>query len=158
MTTRLLDQAEVLRQSAANKAAWNKATTHIATGVDGAPYVVKSKPVKPSKYKNVKTEVDGIKFDSKKEAKRWQELRALQKAGQLRDLAHQWKYFLIPPQTRSDGKKERAVDYIADFAYVDLDGVTHVEDVKSPSTRKLPAYIIKRKLMLQVHGISIKEI
>ena len=110
------------------------------------------------KYRNVKTEVDGIKFDSKKEAKRWQELRALQKAGKLRDLAHQWRYFLVPAQTRADGKKERRIDYVADFAYVDADGVTHVEDVKSPASRKLPAYIIKRKLMLFIHGITVREV
>ena len=112
---------------------------------------------KQSKFRNIKTEVDGIWFDSKKEAKRWQELKLLRDNHQLIDLAHQWKYFLIPPQTRSDGKKERGVTYIADFAYVDLKGVTTVEDVKSPATRKLPAYILKRKLMLFVHGITIKE-
>ena len=150
----LYDLADIESRNAINRRAWAGLANNDKVSL--APRV--AKVAKPSKYRNVKTEVDGIKFDSKKEAKRWAELRTLQKAGKLLDLSHQWKYFLIPAQTRSDGKKERGVTYIADFAYVDMDGVTHVEDVKSPASRKLPAYIIKRKLLLFVHGITITEV
>src|SRR6185295_14364812 len=74
-------------------------------------------PLKPSKYKNVKTEVDGIKFDSKKEAKRWQELKLLEAAGEITDLKRQVKYPLTATNNRSDGKTERECSYMADFVY-----------------------------------------
>ena len=105
-----------------------------------------------SKYKSVKTNRRGILYDSGKEAKRAAELEWLQKAGKISGLERQVSFELIPKQ---DG--ERAVKYVADFAYYEA-GVYVVEDVKSPVTRKLPAYIIKRKLMLWIHKIKIKEV
>lgn len=102
-----------------------------------------------SKYNNRKTVVDGITFDSAKEAARWCELRLLERAGAIRDLRRQVRYELIPKQ-----KNERAVNYIADFVYVE-NGKTVVEDVKGYKT---PEYVIKRKLMLWVHKIKISEV
>ena len=102
-----------------------------------------------SKYGNVKTVTsDGIKHDSIKEANRWCELKLLERAGQIRLLQRQVKYTLIPKQ-----EGEREVCYIADFVYQE-DGKLVVEDVKGKRTKE---YIIKRKLMLWVHGIKIKE-
>lgn len=105
------------------------------------------------KYGNEKTEVDGILFDSKKEAERWYELKLLERAGVIKDLDRQVKYELIPSQ-RIDGKVvERSVSYIADFTYTE-NGIAVVEDVKG---YRPDDYIIKRKLMLFIHGIRIRE-
>ena len=112
--------------------------------------------VNAPKYRNQKVEVDGIKFDSKKEAKRWQELKLLEARGFALSLDRQARYTLIPAQKRADGTIERKVEYVADFKYYDVvSGSYIVEDVKGMKT---PLYILKRKLMLWVHGITIKEI
>lgn len=103
-----------------------------------------------TKYKAKKVQVDGITFDSKREARRYCELRLLERAGEIRELELQKKYELIPKQG-----KERAVHYIADFVYKDKSGAEIVEDTKGFRT---PDYVIKRKLMKWVHGIEIKEI
>lgn len=107
-----------------------------------------------NKYGSKKTEVDGVTFDSKKEAKRYQELRILEKAGEIKDLRRQVKFELIPSQRINGKVAERAVEYRADFVYTQ-DGQTIVEDTKGFRTKD---YIIKRKLMLWVHGIRIREI
>lgn len=110
-----------------------------------------------SKYGAQKTEFDGLVFDSKHEAMRWRELALLQRAGEISDLRRQVKYILIPAQVDEDGKiAERAVSYVADFVYRDVrSGETVVEDAKGMHTRD---YIIKRKLMLYVHGIRVREV
>ena len=120
-----------------------------------------------AKYKNTKTVVDGITFDSKKEAKRWTELKLLEKTGAISDLRRQVRYELIPAQREPDkigsrggvikGKViERKVEYVADFVYCDLEtGEIVVEDTKGIRTTD---YKIKRKLMLWVHGIRIREV
>ena len=107
-----------------------------------------------SKYGAVRVRtVDGIEHDSKKEAARWQELNLMLRAKLIEDLQRQVRFELIPKQ-----EGERPCTYIADFVYIDRKtGERVVEDVKSPATRT-EAYRIKRKLMLLVHGISIKEI
>ena len=121
-------------------------------------------PKNSSKYHSEKVTIDGETFDSRKEARRWQELRLLQKAGQISELRRQVKFVLIPTQRAVDtmGPKggvikgkvlEREVAYIADFVYKE-DGKTVVEDTKGMKTKD---YIIKRKLMLWVHGIKVKE-
>lgn len=118
------------------------------------------------KYKNRKTVIDGIPFDSRKEANRYVELYLMQKAGEISDLQMQVKYVLVPAQRESDvvGKRggikkgkviEKECVYIADFVYKDVDGNTIVEDTKGFRTKD---YVIKRKLMLWVHGIRIREI
>lgn len=120
------------------------------------------------KYSNQKTMIDGIEFDSKKEADRYCELLFLQRAGLISNLELQKKFELIPAQYEyferygkkgqrlKDGKKclENAITYIADFVYTE-NGKTVVEDTKGMKTKE---YIIKRKLMLYIHGIRIKEI
>lgn len=90
-------------------------------------------------------------YDSKKESRRAQVLKLELQAGLITDLVEQPVFELIPKQ---DG--ERAVKYIADFRYK-RDGVDTIEDVKSDITRKRSDYIIKRKLMLWVHGIKVLE-
>ena len=102
------------------------------------------------KYNNTKIRVDGRLFDSKAEAARWQELSLLERAGEITELERQVEYELIPKQ-----KGERAVKYIADFRYVDHEGKVVVEDTKGVKT---PVWIIKRKLMLRVHGIRVREV
>lgn len=111
-----------------------------------------------SKYKSKKVTVNGVTFDSKKEANRYLELTLLEKAGKITDLQCQVKYVLIPSQ-KIDGKVvERPCTYIADFVYTQ-DNETIVEDVKG--YKKGTAYsvfTIKRKLLLKEHGLKIKEI
>jgi predicted peptidase len=119
------------------------------------------------KYHNRKVKTnDGIVHDSRKEAVRWEELKLLEKAGAITDLKRQMEFLLIPPQyeeiTTGKRKKktkrklvERSVVYIADFVYHDETGDIVVEDTKGFKTRD---YIIKRKLMRYVYGITIKEV
>ena len=106
-----------------------------------------------SKYKSKKTVVDGIEFDSKKEAEVWLILKQKEKLGEIENLRRQEKYLLTPKQ---DG--ERAMHYISDFSYYDrAKDKEVVVDVKSDFTRKLAIYIAKRKLMLWFHDIKILE-
>ena len=110
-----------------------------------------------SKYHSKKLVVDGSTFDSEREARRYGELMALRLAGEIRDLELQKSFELIPAQRDSAGRViERAVRYKADFYYYDVRRRCFVvEDTKGVRTDE---YIIKRKLMLYVHGIRIKEI
>ena len=120
-----------------------------------------------SKYHNRKITVDGITFDSLKEANRWKELKLLEKAGEITDLQRQVKFKLIPTirepvcEMSSQGKFrkgkviEREVSYIADFVYKNKTGFRVVEDVKGVRTKE---YILKRKMMLWFHHIRIQEI
>lgn len=111
--------------------------------------------VRGNKYKNEKTERNGFKFDSKKEADRWSELQILERAGVITKLQRQVKFTLIPSQKVGNVTLHSA-DYYADFVY-EQNGRWIVEDVKSPAT-KTPVYQIKKKLMLQKYGILIKEV
>lgn len=108
---------------------------------------------KKSKYHNKKVTVDGILFDSVKEAKRYKELCLLLRAGAITDLRLQVPYELIPAQYINGKCVERAVKYIADFVYTES-GKEIVEDAKGVRT---DTYKIKKKLMLYVHGIRLKE-
>lgn len=91
-----------------------------------------------------------MSYDSKKEARRHQELLLLQRAGKITNLERQVKFELIPKQ---DG--ERACTYVADFVYNLVDtGEKVVEDTKGYKTE---VYRIKKKLMLWVHKIRIIE-
>ena len=107
------------------------------------------------KYGNRKTVVDGITFDSRKEATRFAELKLLQRAGEIFDLQRQVPFTLIPKQTRDGKVIERPCVYKADFVYKDKDGTEVVEDVKGVCTKE---YRIKKKLMLWQFGIVVKEI
>lgn len=118
-----------------------------------------------NKYHNRKIIVDNIEFASKREARRYCELSLLEKAGAITSLQTQVKYVLIPAQREADivGKRggvkpgkliERECAYIADFVYFE-NGKWVVEDTKGYRTKE---YKIKKKLMLYVHGIRIKEV
>ena len=102
-----------------------------------------------NKYGNKRVVVDGIRFDSKREAARWQELKLLERAGEIKGLERQVEYELIPKQPG-----ERKAVYTADFVYWE-NGAEVVEDVKGVKTRD---YILRRKLMKWVHGITIREV
>ena len=121
-----------------------------------------------AKYHNQKVRTsDGILHDSQREANRWIELKLLERAGKIKDLQRQVTFILIPTQREPDiiGKRggiklgkliEREVAYIADFTYIDNEtGKIVVEDAKGCRTKD---YIIKRKLLLWVHGIRIREV
>lgn len=110
-----------------------------------------------NKYHSKKVECDGIVFDSKKEAKRYRELKLLERAGKIRGLRLQVPFELIPAQRDENGKViERAVTYRADFLYTDLETYqTVIEDTKGIKTKE---YIIKRKLMMYIHKIRIIEV
>ena len=124
-----------------------------------------------NKYGNKKVVSHGEVFDSKREAMRYYDLRFLEGIGAIKDLKRQVTYELIPVQREKSarvykkGRKkgqpiegkiiEKAVTYIADFVYTDTaTGKEVVEDAKGMRTRD---YIIKRKLMLYIHGIKIQE-
>lgn len=104
---------------------------------------------KRHKFNAKKVTEDGITFDSKKEAKRYKDLRIMLNTGQITYLARQVEFNLS-----INGSK--IANYIADFVYC-RDGKTIVEDVKSDITRKLPVYRLKKKMMLAQHGIEIIE-
>ena len=122
-----------------------------------------------AKYKNRRVTFEGETYASRKELKRFQELELMQAAGRITGLRKQVKFVLIPAQYEPDwvdyskstqGRKqkgkliEREVAYVADFVYL-KDGEMVVEDAKGFRTKD---YIIKRKLMLFVHGIRVKEV
>lgn len=118
-----------------------------------------------NKYHSKKVTVNGITYDSKKEARRHIVLLDMERKGEIQDLERQVKFVLIPAQREPDtfgprggvkkGKVlEREVAYVADFVYTQ-NGERIVEDTKGFRTKD---YIIKRKLMLWVHGIRISEI
>lgn len=112
-----------------------------------------------SKYKNRKITIDGITFDSKKEYNRYCELKLLERAGEISNLQRQVKFTLIPAQYYN-GKCIRATSYIADFTYFDY-GTNElvVEDVKGYKQGQAYAlFTMKRKMMLYMHGIMVREI
>lgn len=109
------------------------------------------------KYHNKKTVYDGIKFDSKKEATRYCELKQLERAGIIKDLRLQPRY-ILQEKYEINGRKERAITYIADFEYYDNEKQKIVvEDVKSPAT-KTQVYRIKKKLFEKRYNIEVTEI
>lgn len=110
----------------------------------------------PSKYGNRKTTLNGVEFDSHKEAQRYAQLRLLERAGRITNLRCQVKYILIPTQRDEKGKLlERECSYVADFVYFDLTlGREVVEDSKGYRT---DTFKLKKKMMLWFHGIRITE-
>lgn len=115
--------------------------------------------MKKLKYRNTKIKNVFGAFDSIKEFRRFLKLYQAQKDGKIKWLKRQHKFVLIPAQRDANGKLiERECSYYADFHYYTSDNEEIVEDVKSEITRKNHEYIIKRKLMLSVYGIQIKEI
>lgn len=101
-----------------------------------------------NKFGAKKTIVDGIRFDSMAEAKRYGELKLLARAGEIHDLE-------IHPRYPLDVKGTRVCTYVADFVYRDTRGTLHVEDVKGMRTA---LFILKKKLMQAVWGIDVEEV
>lgn len=112
------------------------------------------------KYGNKETVVNGIKFDSKKEAVRYYQLSLMQRAGEIRDLKLQPRFSLIKGVKFSGDKRAKPdIRYTADFSYYDIrKGVDVVEDVKSKATKDSTDYKMRRHMMLAIHGIEVLEI
>lgn len=126
----------------------------------------KQAAAKESKYHNEPDSRGKLRFDSKKEARRYDELLVLLRSGKIRDLRLQRQYTLQESYITPEGERVRAIRYVADFSYErptmpDQNGTVHwvpvVEDVKSRATRTAQ-YEIKKKLLLERFGISIKEV
>lgn len=119
--------------------------------------------VKPSKYHAVKTTIDGVTFDSKKEAKRYLELKALQASGEIHLLELQPEFLLVVPSSKSLGPVVLLGEYRGDFRYCECSGGRNncgwcavvVEDVKGFKT---PLYRWKKKHVEAQYGITIREI
>lgn len=106
------------------------------------------KSKRPNKYGAVKTVVDGITFDSKAEAKRWQQLKVMEQAGEIHSIVRQPVFPLYV-------NGNLVCKYVADFKYLQRSGGLVVEDVKGVRTA---VYILKRKLVKAIYGIDILEI
>ena len=105
-----------------------------------------------SKYHARKTSVDGIEFDSAKEAKRYTRLRDMEDEGKIQHLRLQVPFELVP-SFECDGVKYRGMKYVADFVYV-RDGKQVVEDCKGFKTAE---YKLKKKLMAFINHVNIEE-
>lgn len=119
----------------------------------------KPKTAKRNKFNAQKIELDGMTFDSKKEHKRYIELKARQQRGEIFGLEHHTK-FELAPKTKIEGEKRAkpALRYFADFTYYNISGEYIVEDVKSAATRKLASYRNKKHLMKTVFNIDVREV
>ena len=110
------------------------------------------------KYRNRKTQIENIVFDSQKEAQRYCELKLLEKKGEISQLQRQVPFELIPAEVGAEKKKLRSIIYLADFVYLtEKDGVSqkHIEDVKGVKTA---VYRLKKRLMWHLYRISIEEV
>lgn len=108
-----------------------------------------------SKYKNKITYIDGIKFDSKKEANRYNELKLLEKAGEIKELTLQPSFELIPT-VRKNGRTYCRTQYIADFMYLDVKEDKYiVEDVKGFKT---DVFKLKEKLFNYIYDLELRLI
>lgn len=117
-------------------------------GLDAKSKRLDKEPVRP-KYRNKRTEIDGIKFDSLVEGARYVVLKRLQASGVISGLKCHEPYALPVNGVL-------VCKYIADFVYVDAEGCRVVEDVKGGAVT--PVYALKKKLMKAIHGIEIKEV
>jgi hypothetical protein len=112
------------------------------------------KTARAPKYRNIKCEWQGEKFDSKAELKRFLELWALLEAGEIIELQRQPKFILVK-KIELDGRTKPAIRYVADFEYLTKSGQRIIEDVKGVIT---PIYRLKRHLLKAIHGLEITEI
>lgn len=106
-----------------------------------------------NKYNAKKTSVDGLVFDSRREAKRYIELREMESSGEISHLQRQVRVELVPPFDRN-GQHFRGVYYVVDFVYTGSDGNIVWEDVKGMKTS---VYLIKRKLVAYRYGMIVRE-
>jgi len=101
-----------------------------------------------SKWGNIPTYRDDIRFDSKKEAARYDELKILERAGKIQGIQLQPEFLIHEGFIDYDRKKHRPICYRADFRYYDLDKKVYViEDVKGKRT---DVYLIKKKMFLLI--------
>lgn len=114
--------------------------------IEKEPHPASKRGGRVSKYGNIKVEADGQHFDSKAERGRWMDLRLLETAGEIKELQRQVTYPL-------GFNGVHICDYRADFVYLGKDGLI-VEDTKGYRTRE---FMLKAKLMLACHGITIQE-
>jgi hypothetical protein len=113
--------------------------------------------IKRSKYGNKKTYINGITFDSKKEAERYVYLKSLEASGGIRDVELQPK-FLLQEKYKSEGKWIQPITYFADFRYI-LNDREIVEDVKSEATAKSEVYRLKKKMLLfKYPNLNFREV
>ena len=112
------------------------------------------------KYHNKIVEVDNIKFDSKKEAIHYTELKWLERAGLIKELELQKKFELQPKYINNNGEHIRAITYVCDFYYYDNEKQKYiVEDVKSLATQKDKTYILKKKIFqYKYSNLLFKEV
>jgi hypothetical protein len=151
------------------RAAWpmrvSEEATHVGTARINREPAVAARPIsvwqpageavtKPSKYRNEPTIVNGIKFDSLREAARYRRLKEMEEAGLIGELQLQVSFVLAGAVIFADGTKKRALRYVADFTYVE-GGAYVVEDVKGMLT---DMYKVKRHLMKAILGIDIREV
>ena len=123
---------------------------------EGKPPPDKRSATPGGKYGAVKERRGNIVFDSRKEARRYDALVLLLKAGEIADLRIQPEFTLLEAYTTPDGERVKSMKYRADFSYRE-NGVLVVEDVKSTATRTR-TYLDKRKLMREIHGIDVREV
>jgi hypothetical protein len=113
------------------------------------------KPPVKTKYRSEATIVDGIRFSSKKEARRWGELKLLQKAGLIAGLERQYRYPLHGQEAPILTPTGRQAYYVADFVYEDIEAkAVVIEDAKGFRT---PEYKLKRAILAAM-GLTIKEV
>ena len=112
---------------------------------------------KRGKVNHERVTINGIVFDSIAEADRYRVLRVMEKTGKISDLVCHPRWEIIPAQKAEGHRGFQPAHYTADFSYV-KDGKLVVEDVKSEYTRLEEDYILRRKLMLLVHGIYVEEV
>lgn len=111
---------------------------------------VVTRPRPQLKYRNTPTEVDGIKFASKREAARWSELKLIERTGEICNLERQRRFPII-----INGVK--IADYVSDFTYTTRSGnCLVIEDVKSPITRKNPLYRLKAKAVAALYQAVVE--
>ena len=108
---------------------------------------------KQSKYKNKKIMYNGVKFDSKKEYAYYIKLKLLEESNKIQDLKRQVKYEL-QPSYKFKGKTIRAINYIADFEYIE-NGVKHILDTKGFRTE---VYKLKKKMFEYKYNLEIEEV
>lgn len=149
-------QEQILQKALALQAAQKAAQREVQAA---------KKPKKGNKLHAEKVDMtmpDGtlMHFDSKREARRYMDLWLMQRSGEISGLRTQVRYELIPKQVHKDGRKEKGIDYVADFVY-ERHGETVVEDSKGFRDTSSAAYrlfVMKRKMMLYFHGITVREV
>lgn len=124
--------------------------------MNGSTFIIVIYSMKGHKYFAHKVDIDGMKFDSKKEYNDWLGLCELEKEGKISNLERQVKIEILPRQTTPEGKfLFHPLRYVADFRYTDKDGKVHVVDSKGYKTEE---YKLKKKMVYFRTGILIEEI